>query len=43
MVYLIFNPPQFALGANDPGSKPEPALWYFMLIPSILLIGQGAF
>ena len=37
MMYLIFNPPDVAIGTDE--DNPKPQLWYFMLMPSILLIG----
>lgn len=36
---LIFWPLPFAIGENY--DQPTPALWYFFLLPSVMLIGQG--
>jgi len=44
--YLIFNPPEFAVGApaDDAASglNPIPNLWFFLIVPSLMNIGQGA-
>ena len=41
MAYLLFNPPAIAIGEDE--DHPNPKLWYFILIPSVLNIGQGSF
>jgi len=38
--YLIFNPPDIAIG--DDYSNPVPNLMYFLLVPSLMNIGQGS-
>lgn len=37
--YLIFNPPDSAIGSV---TNPEPSFSYFVILPSIMMIGQGA-
>ena len=38
--YLFFNPPDSAIGPDI--DNPEPNFYYFMIVPSLMLIGQGA-
>lgn len=38
--YAIFNPPNFAIG-DDP-LKPQGVLTFFLIVPSLMNIGQGA-
>jgi len=44
--YLVFNPPDFAVGLPPDdapeGTLPTPNLWYFLLVPGLMNIGQGA-
>ena len=37
--YFLLAPPSFAVGGSY--TDPEPLGWYFYLLPSIMLIGQG--
>jgi len=40
--YLVFNPPAQALDDGSNPTHPTPSLLYFMVVPSIMNIGQGA-
>ena len=37
--YYILAPPEFAVGGSF--TSPEPVNWYFYVLPSVMLIGQG--
>ena len=39
--YLIFNPPSFAVSV-DANNQPVANVMYFMVVPSLMNIGQGA-
>jgi len=38
--YMIFNPPEIAIGPDT--SNPLPNLLYFLIVPSLMNVGQGA-
>lgn len=38
--YLFFNPPDSAVGPDI--DNPVPVFTFFMIVPSLMLIGQGA-
>jgi Na+/melibiose symporter-like transporter len=38
--YMFFNPPDSVIGPDN--DNPEPKFMYFMIVPSFMLIGQGA-
>ena len=37
--YLLFNPPDWAIGSEN---TPDPSVWFFLIVPGIMNIGQGA-
>ena len=38
--YLIFNPPDSVIGSNN--DDPQPVFSFFIILPSLMNIGQGA-
>lgn len=37
--YFLFNPPDFAIGTNI--SDPKPNVYYFLILPALMQMGQG--